>query len=34
MTERVRAAYASVAQTIGSRYDRERVMRAGGLQGT
>jgi beta-lactamase regulating signal transducer with metallopeptidase domain len=34
MTARVRAAYASVAETINSRHDRERVMRAAGLQGT
>jgi hypothetical protein len=34
MTDRVRAAYASAAETISSGHDRERVMRAAGLQGT
>lgn len=32
MSDRVRTAYASVAQTIGSRSSRERVMRAAGLR--
>jgi beta-lactamase regulating signal transducer with metallopeptidase domain len=33
MSDRVRTAYASVAQTIGSRYERDRAMQAAGLQG-
>lgn len=34
MSPEVRAAYVAVAQTVESRTERERVMRAGGLQGT
>jgi len=33
MSDRVRTAYASTAQTISSRYERDRVMQAAGLQG-
>jgi len=34
MSDRVRSAYAAVAQAIGSRASRERALRAAGLQGT